>query len=201
MDDSSLYETQVLVEEAKAGKAAALNQLLEDHIPWVRNVVRINLGAEFRNLTVDEDILQTTLIKAFKNIDKFEYQSKGSFKSWIAKIATNAMKDYLRRSSRIERPLGQRNTDSWSFGQLEEQKGVRPSQFLEGMDEGVHLVNRVIDALIEMEEKKRRAYICRNELEMSYEEICKEFGFSSLGSARKLVAEARKELHRRLEQR
>ena len=42
----------------------------------------------------NEDLEQEVYIKAWKNADK--YEERGSFKSWIATIAKNVSKDYLK---------------------------------------------------------------------------------------------------------
>ena len=57
--------------------------------------VKSYLISKFQDPTGAEEVLQITLIKAWKNIPKYKGNSK--FLSWISKIAHNAYYDYKRK--------------------------------------------------------------------------------------------------------
>lgn len=55
-----------------------------------------------------EDLLQETVLRVYRNIDR--YQERGSFRSWVFRIATNLALTHLRRT---------RFTETWSDAELE----------------------------------------------------------------------------------
>lgn len=64
------------------------NSLIESNKQNVKNIIRLITKQE------NEDLEQEVYIKAWKNASK--YEERGSFKSWIATIAKNVSKDYLK---------------------------------------------------------------------------------------------------------
>lgn len=50
-----------------------------------------------------EDITQETFIRAYRHLDKWS-ASKGTFKSWLLRLATNVAYDYLRDENRYPWP-------------------------------------------------------------------------------------------------
>lgn len=47
------------------------------------------------------DVLHDVYVKAFSNMDKFEYRGEGSLRAWLSRIAVNESVSYLRRSRRL----------------------------------------------------------------------------------------------------
>lgn len=77
------------------------------------NLIKYYLISKFKDHCKAEEILQITLIKAWKNIKKYEGKSK--FASWLNRIAHNAYYDHCRKYKReksIEemKELYQKNT-------------------------------------------------------------------------------------------
>ena len=51
-----------------------------------------------------EDLVQMVLLKAWKNLPKFQYDpGKGKFRGWITTVTKNTVKDFLAKSSRRRR--------------------------------------------------------------------------------------------------
>lgn len=51
-----------------------------------------------------QDLVQTVLLKAWKNLPKFNYDpGKGKFRGWITAVTKNSVKDYLAKHSRRQR--------------------------------------------------------------------------------------------------
>jgi RNA polymerase sigma-70 factor (ECF subfamily) len=86
-----------LVEAARGGDAAAIDELLRRHYDRIHAVCRRIAGS-----TRDaDDAAQEALIRIVKSLDRFDGRS--AFGTWAYRIATNASLDELRRRSR--RPL------------------------------------------------------------------------------------------------
>ncbi len=87
-----------LVERAKLRSLSAFSELVQRH---QRGLIRLSLRF-VRDLSLAEDIVQDSLIKAFEKLHTFEGRS--SFKSWIYQITVNTAKNKLRaeRSGQVE---------------------------------------------------------------------------------------------------
>jgi RNA polymerase sigma-70 factor (ECF subfamily) len=80
-----------LVSAAKAGDQRAFAELCRRHIPSLKRRIRRII----RNREDSEDILQDTLLSAYKHLSGF--RAKSSFQSWIMTIATNNSLILLRK--------------------------------------------------------------------------------------------------------
>jgi RNA polymerase sigma-70 factor (ECF subfamily) len=94
-----------LVEKAKNGDRAAFDRLAED--------VRARLQGALENWTrfqvgpaLDvEEVLQDTLLRAYRSLDRFEWQDEDSFFRWLCGIAKRALAEAARQARRAERSL------------------------------------------------------------------------------------------------
>jgi RNA polymerase sigma-70 factor (ECF subfamily) len=83
-----------LVEAARRGDAAAMDQLLRRHYDRVHAVCRRIAGS-----TRDaDDAAQEAMIRVVRNLDRFDGRS--AFATWVYRIATNTALDELRRRKR-----------------------------------------------------------------------------------------------------
>lgn len=89
VNDISLNESG-LVTLAQQGNLEAFNQLVMLHQDKIYSLALRILGDE----ASAEDITQNTFLSAFRSLPGFR---KGSFHSWLYRIATNACYDELRR--------------------------------------------------------------------------------------------------------
>ncbi len=90
-------ELATLVDEAKAGRLEAFNQLVSEYQTPVYNLA-------FRMLTDPagaEDVAQDTFVAAFRKIHTFH---TGNFRAWLMRIAANSCRDHL-RSARVRRSV------------------------------------------------------------------------------------------------
>jgi RNA polymerase sigma-70 factor (ECF subfamily) len=90
----SYTEDSVLVREAQAGNHAAFDQLVRYHDRAVLKLVfRIT-----RSPNDIEDIYQEALLKVYRNIGGFRFES--AFSTWIYRIVTNVCLDHLRKNQK-----------------------------------------------------------------------------------------------------
>jgi len=84
-----------LVSDFLKGDESSLSKLVSKYLKPIYNFIYRFLN----DAPATDDLAQTTFVKAWKNINKFD-QSK-NFKTWIFTIARNTVYDYLRKKKTI----------------------------------------------------------------------------------------------------
>jgi RNA polymerase sigma-70 factor, ECF subfamily len=95
--------THGLVERVKQGDHDAFSQLFEKYRQRLAVLVHYKLGVNLRRDADVDDVLQETLLRAYRDIARFEYQAPGSFMSWLARIADHVIVDTARAQNRQKR--------------------------------------------------------------------------------------------------
>jgi RNA polymerase sigma-70 factor (ECF subfamily) len=92
-----------LVERVQKGDREAFSLLFEKYRNRLAVIIHCRLGANLRRDADVDDVLQETMLRAFRNIDGFEYKAPGSFMSWLARIAEHVIVDLARSQNRQKR--------------------------------------------------------------------------------------------------
>jgi RNA polymerase sigma-70 factor (ECF subfamily) len=98
--------TFALLEQAKSGDRDALSRAFEKHQRRLAVLVHFKLSERSRTFSEVEDVVQETMLRAFRDIERFSYQSPGSFLRWLSSIADHVIVDRVRYQGR-ERRAGQ----------------------------------------------------------------------------------------------
>jgi RNA polymerase sigma-70 factor (ECF subfamily) len=93
--------TFTLLEKARNGDEDALSRAFEQYRR--RLAVLIHFKLDPRDSADAEDVLQETCLRAFRAVDRFEYQSPGSFLRWLSSIADSVIVDRVRYRRRERR--------------------------------------------------------------------------------------------------
>lgn len=139
-----------LIQKAIKGNKSALNTLLTENLVILKGYVIKMTG----DVTLAQDIVQDTMLKAVLNINRFEPKAK--FSTWLIKISTNVYRDYLRKnkpSELIEDTLEDRNPG------VEE---IALSNY--EYKEIVHIIHR-------LPQEKKSVFILKHYYGYKYEEI------------------------------
>lgn len=89
MDDTELLK------ESRQGNHDAFSQLVQRH----ERPLTMMIFKMVRDLEEAKDLSQTVFLKAFEGLPRF--LSASSFKTWLYKIALNAVRDHLRKSKPV----------------------------------------------------------------------------------------------------
>lgn len=124
-----------------------------------------------------EDLLQETFVRLVRRID--QYQHDGHFEAWLFRIATNLVRDRLRRLRRRHevQPDGEIGENGES-GMLEASKESQPDSQLSLQEE----IDRLQGALARLSEEEREVIILRHFSQLSFREIAELMG-TPLGTA------------------
>jgi RNA polymerase sigma-70 factor (ECF subfamily) len=158
VQDAPLQDAD-LVREAIAGNPLSFQLLVERYQGRL-----FALARHYTSSPVEvEDIVQDTFLKAYSRLDTFQYQS--AFYTWLYRIATNTVLDFLKRRGRcpvqaVEDPelVGSPETD---------QRIVRPDARLE-QEEIAAITHTILDGMPEI---FRTVLVMREFEEMAYQEI------------------------------
>jgi RNA polymerase sigma-70 factor (ECF subfamily) len=92
-----------LVEKVKGGDQEAFSGLFEKYSRRLAVLIYYKLGAELRGTREVDDILQETLLRAFRDLGQFHYRAPGSFLKWLSTIADHVIVDAARYEGRERR--------------------------------------------------------------------------------------------------
>jgi RNA polymerase sigma-70 factor, ECF subfamily len=178
-------QERVLVSRCKAGDHAAFMELIRRSSPIALRMIR----AIARNPSDVEDVMQDTVVNAFKGLHFFNHESK--FSTWLTRIAVNnALLLLRRRRNRIEVSLDTNYDDSDTSPLQLADRRVDPEQALI-RDQSIKIVRKAICAL----PTSLREYVekcCLQEL--PHKEVASVLGISlAAGKSRSL--RARRQLH------
>ena len=192
MQPDSLDDTLGLLAQVRHGIDGAADTLLERYRERVTRVVSLRLRRRRRDLlAIEEDLVQETLLDAFRGLPEFRLESEGAFMAWLARLAENNLNDAARRALAEKRGGGSerrmadlRNSDlSTSIFAGEE---PTPSQWAMGKE----LEEQLEDALLGLPERQRRAIELRRLCGASFELLARELELGSESSARGLFSRA-----------
>lgn len=199
MGSFAFQETVTLVRRTQAGDREAERTLFERYLPRVRQIVALRIGKPMRELSEDEDIVQDSLLDAFRKLQDLEHVSEGSFHNWVVCLVENNIRDHWRRGRAEKRGAGRvKPFADYETSVLAQSiptgRDPSPSAVARGreMEEGLER------ALLSLSERHRRVIDLRRLCEMSYAEIAQAMGLGSESSARSLYSRAITELSKRL---
>lgn len=90
--------TFALLERARQGDDDALSRAFEQYRRRLAVLIHFKLPPRDRDAA--EDVVQETCLRAFRALDRFEYQSPGSFFRWLCTIADHVIVDRARYHAR-----------------------------------------------------------------------------------------------------
>lgn len=173
-----LETTFELLDLARAGDEAARDRLFNRFLPVLQRWAHQQLPRAARDLTETDDLVQMTLLRSLRHIDRFESRGEGAFLGYLRHLLLNAARDEARRSSR---------------------RGAHDGLDDSVPDPGRSVVEEVLGretmaryerGLARLSEEQREAVILRLEMDYSHAEIAAALGRPSADAARMLVARA-----------
>jgi RNA polymerase sigma-70 factor (ECF subfamily) len=180
MDDPrvSLDTTFDLVERAKSGDDEALNRLFARYLPSLRRWASGRLPRWSRDLMDTDDLVQETVVRAVKRIDRFESRHEGALQAYLRQAIVNRIRDEVRRAKRQPAPtvLDDNAADN----------GASPLEAAIGEE----ALQRYEAALARLRPEEREAIVARVEMDGSYQDVAQALGKPSADAARMAVSRA-----------
>lgn len=150
-------EDSLLVREAQAGNHAAFDQLVQSHDrALLKLVFRIT-----RSQNDIEDIYQEALLKVYRNIGGFRFES--AFSTWIYRIVTNVCLDHLRKNrNNKEKSTTTVGVEGEEYDFLSQISDDRPAHDPERQLFRLELRANILSALERLTPRERMAFELRH---------------------------------------
>jgi RNA polymerase sigma-70 factor (ECF subfamily) len=186
-----------LFSSAAGGDKVALQSLLLLFYSDIEITVRRNLGADLAAKVEIQDLMQETLVAAYKQFKDFAPTDSSSFRAWLKRIAANRVIDAARKHKRIKRGgqakhldvhgiTGESLDNVWDWVFAESDSPERPARRAEARD-------AVQVCLARLPEDQREAVIAFYFEHQDTQEIAERMGRSP-GAVRELLRRARANL-------
>lgn len=180
-DQKKLYpllKTAGLLELAKAGDLGAQAELINLYTGKLRSLIlfRARPGSPARWQGDTEDFLQEVRMRALAGLHSFEYRGIGSFWLWIRQIAIHCISDSANKKAA-------RSNIRTIMPESQEEPPASQVAPYEGLikKEQIILFDRALSLVPEMD---RQLLTLRLELNLPFQAIAEECGFSSDSAAR-----------------
>ncbi len=168
--------TAMLLQRIRAGDEAARERLLARYLPVLRRWAHGRLPARARGFADTDDLVQITLVRVLRQLERFEPRHEGAFLAYLRRILINAMRDEIARAATRgqQEPVGEHMTDP----------GPSPLEAALGRD----MLDRYEAAFDRLSEEQQEAVFMRVEMGLSYDEIAAAMDKPSANAARMMVA-------------
>lgn len=173
-----LESTAQLLARARAGEDAAREVLLGRYLPALQSFAHGRVPRRARDVLDTDDLVQSTVLRALRQIDRFQPGATGSFFAYLRTILLNQVRDQARRIAvRPVRAELSEHLPASDASPLEEALGK----------ENLDLYERALQTL---SEAHRQALLLRVDLDRPYAEIASVLGSPSANAARMVVSRA-----------
>jgi len=167
--------TFALLEKARTGDSGALARVFEQNRRRLLVLVHFKLGPRERQLAEAEDVVQEVYLRAFRALDRFQYQSPGSLIRWLSSIADHVIIDRSRYRTRERRAGEEVPFRSESNPAGPEPADTRTPSRLLAQEQAV---TRLLDRLNTLPEDYRRAILMAKIEGLSTAEMAEQLGKS-----------------------
>jgi RNA polymerase sigma-70 factor (ECF subfamily) len=165
--------TAMLLRQLKDGDQSSCDKLFNLYQPALLKWAHGRIPAQAKGYMDTQDIVQDTLLLAFKNINSIRAQRPGAFFSYLRTVFINQIKQELRKNKPFQLSITQFNNDQ----KLSYEKDI----------------TTLIDydsALDKVSEDEKEAIILRLEFGFSYDEIAQMTEKPSANSVRMYITRA-----------
>jgi RNA polymerase sigma-70 factor (ECF subfamily) len=182
-------ETQQLLEQARHGEPAALEQLFARHREWLRQAIILRLDRRVTARVDASDVLQETYLEAARRMADYLKRPEMPFALWLRWLAREKVLAYHRQHlaadkhavSRELPPLPVDSSAQFVGGMLG--KGPTPSQALAA----VELAERLRLALGQLDEDERDVILWRHFEQLANREVAQLLGISEAAANKRYI--------------
>jgi RNA polymerase sigma-70 factor (ECF subfamily) len=168
---------QPLLAKARAGDVAARDELFAKCRSYVNLVARTQVESWMRQKVDASDLVQQTMLEAYRGFPQFDGGTEGEWLAWLRKILSHNTQDFIRRM-RTEKRGGAREVplqagdDSQGFFHDPASPDETPSQMLTGREREIALAQ----AIERLPEDYQEVILLRNLQRLPFDEVAERMG-------------------------
>lgn len=170
--------TITLVQRARQGDDAALNDLCARYLPRLERWARGRLPAWARGTTDTQDLAQLTITQVARHVKDFEPRHEGAFQAYVRTALLNQIRSQIRAAARKAPPDALEN----------DYASPEPSPLEQAI--GQDLLDRYDAALERLKPSDREAIVARVEMGLNWTEAAVALDKNSPGAAQMAVSRA-----------
>ncbi|MFN0051921.1 MAG: sigma-70 family RNA polymerase sigma factor [Planctomycetales bacterium] len=182
-----------LLEALRQGDAKAQGELLLRYQPWLKLLARLQIDTRFQGKFSDSDIVQQTLLEAYRDLPKFRGRTEAELLAWLRQVLAHVLAHEIRRyhgtqQRDVDREVSLEEALAQSSQRLAgvlATSGSSPSAQAAEREQEVLLA----DVLAQLPDDYREVIILRNLEGLSHEEVARRMG-RGVGAARMLWVRA-----------
>jgi RNA polymerase sigma-70 factor, ECF subfamily len=92
-----------------AEEAGATGRRLEQYRDYLRLLARLQLDPRLQGKLDPSDIVQETLLKAYRALDRFRWSSADELAGWLRQILSRTLTDAIRHYATVARDAAERS--------------------------------------------------------------------------------------------
>lgn len=182
MSESNLSPINNLIQKARQGDEASRDQLFQMCRSYLGLVARAQVETWLQVKVDASDIVQETMLEAYRDFGRFQGESEKEWMAWLRKILQHNVADYVRQYRGAKRQIGrevrfrdpgQSTADAWGAPEPASPEAT-PSQELLRIDDEI----RVAAALGELPPDYQEVILLRNLRRLSFNEVAEQMGRS-----------------------
>ena len=170
-----------LLDRAREGDVGARNELFDRCRNYVSILARVHIESWLQGKVDPSDLVQQTLLEAYRGMDKFEGQSEGEWLAWLKQILKHNATDYIRHykgtaKRRIQRevPMETPGHGSSLFRIDPSDPGDTPSQMVLHQENEIQMA----EAVSRLDEDYQEVILLRNVQRLSFNEVAERMNRS-----------------------
>ena len=182
MSESHCSPIHSLIQKAREGDETCRDQLLQMCRSYLGLVARAQVETWLQVKVDASDIVQETLLEAYRDFGRFQGESEKEWMAWLRKILSHNVADYVRQYRGAKRQIGREvrfcdagQSSAAARGAPEPvSPEATPSQELMRIDDEI----RVAAALGELPPDYQEVILLRNLRRLSFNEVAEQMGRS-----------------------
>ena len=178
MADEEDDATVRLLERARSGDQAALDELFERHLKLLERWATGRLPRWARGNVDTSDLVQETILETFKRLDGFEARGKGALQAYLRQAFINRLRNQLRHA--MGHPAAEELDSRIPDDATSPLAAAIRSETFERYEAGLE----------QLDPDERDAIVMRLELGFNYAEVAQALDKPSSDAARMFVARA-----------
>lgn len=189
-------DTMQLLELHRNGHEGALDKLFRRYYPKVERIVRVRMGPALRKRADVADLVQESLLVAFRDIDTYEVREDARFVNWISRIVERTIQNRIRHEGAQKRDYRRELEPAKSEGD-EGNAGFEPisdSTSQAGKLNKKEMAELLDRHLHELREEWREVIVLKDIAQADWRYVAETLGATSVDSARQLHQRARRAL-------